>query len=174
MGKIIYYVACSLDGYLADEKGGVDWLTPYQEAGFDYGYEAFYQKIGFIISGSKTFEQASNFPGGWAFPHATTYIFSSRQIDTLGREDLVLWNGGIRELSEQLKKKNEDTWLIGGANLAGQFVNEGMLDEVILSIMPTMLGRGVPIFEGVTKAFNLRVNHQESFPNGVVQLVYRF
>ncbi|MEO1261513.1 MAG: dihydrofolate reductase family protein [Bacteroidota bacterium] len=172
MGKIIFYVAASLDGMISDENGGVDWLTPYQEAGLDYGYTEFYKNIGYIVTGSKTFEQAKGFPGGWAFPHSETYIFSSRALDTMGRKDLILWKGGIKELAEQLKKKEKDTWLLGGANLAGQFINEGQCDEVILSVMPTVLGRGRPLFDGIKNPFDLKLKKQESFPNGVVQLVY--
>lgn len=173
MGKIIFYVAASLDGFLADENGGVDWLMPYQEAGFDYGYHEFYEKIGHIVTGSKTFEQARNFPGGWAFPHAKTYIFSSRQLDLQGMDDLVLWDGTIPELGNQLRAEEKDTWLIGGANLAGQFFNEGFVDELVLSIMPTILGKGMPIFAGIEKTFNTNLMNNISYPNGVTQLVYK-
>ena len=172
MGKIIYYVAASLDGFIADENGGVDWLTPYQEAGYDYGYAEFYEHIGYIITGSKTFEQASNFPGGWAFPHALTYIFSNRTLDTQNRDDLILWKSGIDALASELRKQEKDTWLIGGSNLAGQFFNEGALDEILLSIMPTILGKGIPLFDGIKKVGNADLRNHVTFPNGVVQLVY--
>ena len=174
MGKIIFYVASSLDGFLADENGGVDWLMSYQEAGYDYGYTDFYKNIGYIVTGSKTFEQASNFPGGWAFPNSTTYIFTSRELDTQGRDDLIVWKGSIVDLVNELKEKAKDTWLIGGANLAGQFFNEGLVDEVVLSIMPTVLGKGLPLFVGIEKQMDLVLKKQEAFPNGVLQLVYGF
>ncbi len=172
MGKIIFYVAVSLDGFLADENGGVDWLVPYQEAGYDYGYKDFYKKIGYILTGSKTYEQASNFPGGWAFPHTKTYIFTSRKLDTQGRSDLILWKGGINDLANELKEKEKDIWLLGGAKLAGQFFNEGRVDKLVLSIMPTVLGKGRPLFVGLEKPFDLVLKKSISFPNGVVQLVY--
>ena len=172
MGKIIFYVATSLDGFISDENGGVDWLMPYQEAGYDYGYAAFYESIGYIITGSKTYEQAREFPGGWAFPHTKTFIFSSRQLDLGGRDDLELWNGEINVLANDLRGKDQNTWLIGGAHLAGQFFNNGQIDEVILSIMPTVLGKGRPLFEGIGNQFDLKLKNKESFPNGVVQLEY--
>lgn len=173
MGKIIFYVAASLDGYIADEQGGIDWLMPFQEAGYDYGYPSFYEKIGQIITGSKTFEQASNFPGGWNFPHSTTYIFSSRQLDLGGRSDLKIWNKGIVPLANQLKKETTDSWMLGGAHLAGQFFNEKEIDEVILSVMPVVLGKGRPLFEGIKGLLQFDLINQSSFPNGVVQLHYR-
>ena len=172
MGKIIFYVAASLDGFLADENGGVDWLMPYQEAGYDYGYAAFYKNIGYVITGSKTFEQARNFPGGWSTPHAVTYIFTSRQLETDGRKDLILWNGDITELANELKEKEKDTWLMGGAKLAGQFFNEGKVDELILSVIPTILGKGRPLFDGIERQLDLVLKKEVNFPNGVVQLVY--
>lgn len=172
MGKIIFYVASSLDGYLSDENGGVDWLMPYQNAGYDYGYADFYKNIGHIITGSKTYEQVKDFPGGWAFPHADTYIFTSRNLDTQNRKDLILWNRGIEVLADILKQKEKDTWMLGGANLAGQFFNKGKIDEVILSIMPIALGKGMPLFDGLDKAVEFELKEQKAFPNGVMQMRY--
>ncbi len=172
MGKCIYYFASSTDGFLADENGGVEWLDAFNHAGFDYGYQAFYSKIGFIISGSATFEQASNFPGGWAFPNVETYVFSSRNIDTAGRPDIHLWKRTIQDLSEKLKGEEKDTWLIGGANLAGQFAKAGLLDEVLITVIPVVLGNGKPFFDGIGEHLPLKLKRHEIFPNGVVQLTY--
>ncbi len=174
MGKIIYYVAASLDGFISDELGSVEWLNPFNNVGYDYGYSDFYGKIGFIITGSKTYEQAKNFPGGWAFPNTETYVFSSRDLNTNGQNDIHLWKNGINELSRILREKEKDTWLIGGANLAGQFANAGLLDELILSVMPVMLGDGKPLFGGVKKQIPMKLEKNEHFQNGVVQLTYTF
>ena len=172
MGKIIFYVASSLDGYLSDENGGVDWLMPFQNAGYDYGYADFYKNIGYIITGSKTYEQAKDFPGGWAFPHAETYIFTSRNLDTENRKDLILWNDGIEKLADELRQKEKDTWMLGGANLAGQFFNKGKIDELVLSTMPLALGKGRPLFDGVEQPINFELKEFMDFPNGVVQMRY--
>lgn len=172
MGKIKFYVAASLDGYLSDEHGGVDWLTPFQNVGYDYGYAKFMSTIGYIVSGSKTYEQAKDFPGGWSFPVSRSYIFTSRNLETDGRDDIVLWRGGISELSENLRSEEKDAWLLGGAKLAGQFFNEGCVDELILSVMPVILGKGTPLFDGISKHIPMRLKATESFPNGVVQLAY--
>lgn len=172
MSKIIYYVAMSLDGFIADESGGVAWLDPFNKVDFDYGYQAFYDGIGTIITGSKTYEQAKYFPGGWSFPGCKTYIFSSRNPDLSGREDLIHWKQDIESLTKSLRKEDKHTWLIGGANLAGQFVNKGCLDELIVSIMPILLGNGRPLFSGVKEWQHMQLQQKDTFPNGVVQLTY--
>lgn len=172
MGKIIFYVACSLDGHLSDEHGGVEWLEPFQNVPYDYGYTDFTESIGYIISGSKTYEQAKNFPEGWNFPVEQSYIFSSRKLETDGRDDILIWNEGIPKITEILTKKEADTWLLGGAKLAGQFFNENAVDELILAVMPVVLGNGKPLFDGIKKPTDMKLISSESFPNGVVQLKY--
>lgn len=172
MSKTIFYVAASLDGFLADENGGVDWLTPFQEAPYDYGYAEFLGKIGQVVTGSKTYEQAKDFPGGWNFPGTKSWVFTQRNLETDGREDIVLWRGAAKELMEDLKELPKDTWLLGGATLAANFFNEGLVDELVLTQIPVVLGKGKPLFEGIAKPLNLKLEKVEQFPNGVVQLIY--
>lgn len=173
MGKIIFYVASSIDGYLADENGGVDWLTPFQNVPYDYGYAKFLNSIGHVITGSKTYEQAKEFPGGWNFPGTHTYVFSSRKVDIGDRNNIEHWQGSVAELAALLQGEKKDTWLLGGAHLAGQFFNENLVDELILSIMPVVLGKGKPLFDGIEQHLPLELISSENFPNGVMQLTYR-
>ena len=173
MGKIKFYVAASLDGHLSDENGSVDWLMPFQEAPYDYGYAAFMATIGFIVSGSKTYEQAKEFPGGWHFPNAHSYIFTSRELDSGGRKDITFYKGGVVELAAQLRQEERDTWLLGGAHLAGQFFNAGCVDELVLSVMPLVLGKGRPLFDGIANQVSVQLKNTVTFDNGVVQLHYQ-
>ena len=71
-----------------------------------------------------------------------------------------------------MTKEKKDTWLLGGAHLAGQFFNEGMIDELVLSVMPVVLGSGKPLLEGIKASFQMQFKKVESFPNGVVQTTY--
>lgn len=172
MGKIKFYVAASLDAYLSDENGGVDWLMPFQNVSYDYGYALFLSSVGYIVSGSKTYEQARNFPGGWNFPGTHSFIFTSRNLETDGRKDIELWNGSVENITDVLREKKKDTWLLGGAKLAGEFFNRNAVDELILSIMPVVLGKGMPLFDGILKNIPMKLTDSETFPNGVVQLKY--
>ncbi|MCF8245474.1 MAG: dihydrofolate reductase family protein [Saprospiraceae bacterium] len=172
MGKTIFYVAASLDGFLADENGSVDWLMPFQNEPYDYGYTDFLGQIGHVLTGSLTYEQAKEFPGGWNFPDTTTWVFAQRNLETEGRNDIILWRNGAVELMEKLRSEPKDIWLLGGARLAANFFNEGLVDELVLTQIPLVLGKGKPLFEGVAKQFDLRLQKVEQFPNGVVQLTY--
>ena len=173
MGKVIFYVAASLDGYLADENGSVDWLLPYQHVPYDYGYADFLQSIGHVVTGSYTYEQAKDFPGGWNFPGTKTWVFSRRNLDTEGREDIELWRGGVGELVAKLRDEPKHIWLLGGAKLAAAFFNEGLVNELILTQIPIVLGRGKPLFEELEGQLSLALQAVEKFPNGVVQVTYR-
>lgn len=174
MGKILFYVASSLDGYLADENGGVDWLLPFQNVPYDYGYGAFMKRLGVVVTGSKTFEQARNFPGGWSYGGIQTYVCTRRQPDIEGLKGVALWPGDIRELGEKVRQEKKDTWLLGGAALAASFFNEGLVDEMILSVMPLVLGKGLPLFTNIETPLPLKLENMTSFPNGVIQMTYTF
>jgi len=132
------------------------------------------KRIGVVVTGSKTFEQARNFPGGWSIPGIQTYVCSRRPLDLEGQKGVVLWSGGIRELGKKVRKEKKDTWLIGSAALAASFFNEGLVDEMILSVMPLVLGKGMPLFTGIEKHLPLKLEEVTNFPNGVVQMTYTF
>lgn len=173
MSKTIFYVAASLDGYLADENGSVDWLMPFQNAPYDYGYADFIASIGHVITGSKTYEQAKDFPGGWNFPNKKTWVFTQRNLETEGREDIVLWRNSPAELMTLLRSEPKNIWMLGGAQLATAFFNGGLVDELVLTQIPVVLGKGKPLFEGISGQLKLDLKKVEQFPNGVVQLIYK-
>lgn len=170
---VIYYVATSLDGQIATADGGVDWLAPFEATGTDYGYAEFFRSVDALVMGRKTFEKSLSF-ATWPYEERTCRVFSSHRSRgalppavALTREDPTavveaLGAGGARRI-----------WLVGGGRLAGEFLSRGLISETILSLVPVVLGAGIPLFGGHGAPPGLELREVHSFPNGLVQLRYR-
>ena len=171
MGKIVLYIAASLDGLIADEHGGVEWLNEYQIPEEDYGYKDFLKTLGAVVMGSKTYEQILTF-NHW-YENVEGYVFTSRNLRAIEGESINFITGEPRPLIEKLQLLEKDSWLVGGANLITQFINEGLLDELILTIIPKILGNGIPLFTEITQLKKLELQHHKVYPKSVMQLSYK-
>ncbi len=171
MTEIIYYVAASLDGYIATPDGGVDWLSAYNTEGEDYGYSAFYQSVDALIEGSKTYEQALGF-GEWPHPGKPCWVCTRRALET-NHPEVRFTSGGPEEVVAELRRRGlRRVWLVGGAQLAASFRKQRMIDQYIVSVIPTVLGSGIPLFGSPGPQENLRLTDCKRYPSGVVQLSY--
>ena len=172
MAKIILYIAQSVDGFIAEENGGVDWLNQYLKPDEDYGYNDFYQSLGAVIVGSKTYEQSISFRH-W-YTDKESYVFTSRRLPVPEGWKPVFCQGDPRPLVQELKKKPKDTWLVGGAAMVTSFLNAGLVDEIILSIIPEIIGRGIPLFQDIGRWHKPQLIANRQYKYGVTQLHYRF
>ena len=171
MGKIILYIAASLDGLIADENGGVGWLDEYQIPNEDYGYKDFLKTLGAVVMGSKTYEQILTF-NHW-YEDVEGYVFTSRNLQGIEGESISFINEQPQALIAKLRLLEKDSWLVGGGNLITQFINEGLLDELILTVIPKILGKGIPLFNGIIQLDTLELTKHKIYPNSVVQLSYK-
>jgi dihydrofolate reductase len=141
--KITLYIAESLDGYIARENGQIDWLTPFEGRGEDYGYSEFIGTVDTVVMGRATYDQVKTF-GDFPYKGKTCYVLS-RALK--GRDEHVEFIGGdvfawVRRLKAQ---PGAGIWLVGGARAAEAFFRERLIDEYILSIVPVVLGAGIPL-----------------------------
>lgn len=154
MGKTVYYTAVSLDGYIADEHHSLDWLFQFGDADED-DFGAFIKDVGAVAMGSSTYQWLlDNYiyadpesPKPW--PHAQpTWVFSSRSLPTIPGADIRFVQGSIGPAYEHMRTVAEgrDIWVAGGGDLAGQFYEQGALDEIILTVAPVILSKGAPLF----------------------------
>ena len=174
MSKIKLYIACSLDGYIAREDGSIDWLTEYENnSKTDYGYSEFYDTIGIVLMGRKTYEQVTGF-GDWPYGEKKVYVFT-RQKETLHHEKNVeFFSGNIKEFVLQLKKNTEkDIWLVGGSQLIKVFLEENLVQDMIIFVVPIILGSGIPLFDHVGKNIRLSSEGGGKYENGLVRLEYK-
>lgn len=170
MADIVYYVAASLDGFIATPDGGVGWLAPFEASGEDYGYAAFYATVDALLLGSRTYEQSLTF-GPWPYEGKPTWVFSHRSFES-GPDVTVTENTPLGVAAELDARGVRRAWLVGGAALAASFRAEGLITEYIVSVMPVILGGGVPLFAGPGSQERLRVVESRTYDDGVVQVRY--
>lgn len=142
--KIVLYICHSLDGYIAEEDGGVSWAEKVDSGGSDCGYTDFLNSIDTAIIGKTTYEQMI----GWddpLFKNKQCFVFSSSPNQSV--KDVQFVNQEASSFVHELKQREgANIWLLGGGKLVSTFLNEGLIDEMILSIIPMTLGKGIPLF----------------------------
>ena len=168
------YIACSLDGFIARENGNIDWLTEYENSSeTDYGYSEFYSSIGTVLMGRKTYEQVLGF-GVWPYGEKKTYVFT-RQNEPLRRErNIEFVSGDVGKFVRRLKENtDEDIWLVGGSQLIRAFLEEDLVQDLIIFVVPVILGGGIPLFDRIGKEVRLRMIDTKRYENGLVRLEYK-
>ncbi len=171
---VVLYIAASLDGFVADRDGGIDWLDQAtSKADGDYGYADFYASVGTLVMGRRTYEQVRGF-GAWPYLGKPTVVFSSHRPDG-EHPEAEFASGDPDEVIASLRSQVEgDIWLVGGGDLIASFRAAGLIDTIILTILPVLLGEGVPLFAGAQPGGGLRHVETHTFESGVVQLRYDF
>lgn len=172
MTEIVYYVASSLDGFLAPRDGSLGWLTPFESSGTDYGYADFYASVDAVLVGARTYEQALTFPE-WPYTGKPTWVFSSRTLAPAA-PDVVVTDATPDEVVADLARRGiARAWLVGGGALAGSFQSAGLIDEYRVSVMPVVLGSGIGILGGRGLQQTLELAGLVTCGDGVVQGTYR-
>ncbi|HEV8504749.1 MAG TPA: dihydrofolate reductase family protein [Chitinophagaceae bacterium] len=169
MGKIVCNLATSVDGFIADENGGVDWLNDFQAE--DYGMIEFFEQCGTAIMGSKTYEQALSF-NSW-FGKMEGVVFTSRKLPSFKNETINFVNGDPAPVVEELNKKEKDSWLVGGGQLITSFIDLHLLDELIITVVPRLLGNGLALCPSIKEVSTLQLLDSKAHADGVLQVRYR-
>lgn len=190
--RVQYYCAASLDGYIADPDDGIEWLTGYEgsyegadaEPGPMSGggsYERFYEGIGALVMGSVTYEfLLEHMKKGDDLPYKgkPCWVLSSRDLPLPGGDDgeVRIRNAPVRELFAEMAESAGDghLWVMGGGNVASQFADEGLLHDLILTVVPVVLGQGKPLFDRQLPGGPLQLTGTSVFQTGMVELRYEF
>lgn len=175
MGKVLLYIAISLDGFIATPDGGVAWLDGFNVPDEDYGYNTMYARLGAVVMGGITYRQILGFGHWYGGSNVKSYIVTRGKLENPPNQDAVAFSGDVRDLVTKIRAETDkDIWLVGGADLVVQFMQHNLIDEYHISIMPVILGRGIPLFKGATlgKSQSVKLDTVKSYPNGVVQVIY--
>jgi dihydrofolate reductase len=168
--RIIYYVAVSADGFIARPDGDVAWLDRPQTAG-DYGMAAFYKTIDTVLMGRKTYEVGLKL-GQDGYAGKRNYVFS-RTLRPRPRARIQIVSGDVGELAWKLRaEEGRNVWLVGGGELAAAFLDAGQLDEMIVHVMPTIVGEGIPLLQPRHRTIELRLRSARTYRDGVLRLHY--
>ncbi len=171
MRKLKYYVAVSVDNFIAHEDGSLGGFLLEGEHVADY-LESF-KWFDVVLMGRKTYEVGLKMGVTNPYPTMKQYVFS-RTMKESPDENVELVSENIVELVRELKNQTgKDIYLCGGANLATMLFAENLIDEIILKLNPVLLGSGIPLFSGVIKQTDLELTDSKIYKNGVVLLFYR-
>jgi dihydrofolate reductase len=156
MGKTQYYTATTLDGYIADENNSLDWLFQVdRETGESTYYDRFFAGVGAMAMGATTYqwvldhEHVLDEPAKWQSWYGATpsWVFTHRPLPTVPGADIRFVQGDVAEVHAAMRAASDDRniWLVGGGDLVGQFADQGLLDEIIVSVAPVTLGGVAPL-----------------------------
>ena len=151
--KTHYYTATSIDGRIADEDDSLAWLFQFgSDPAVDDRYETFVAGVGALVMGSTTYEwllreEIRDDPTRWPYAQPT-WVFTSRELPGLEGADLRFASGPVEPVHAEiaaLLPEGKDLWVVGGGELAGMFLDAGLLDELHLGVAPVFLGAGAPL-----------------------------
>ncbi|GAA4297035.1 dihydrofolate reductase family protein [Nibribacter koreensis] len=168
--KVKLYIAASLDGFIAGPNDEIDWLNAYMDGSSDYGYNAFYAGVDTTLMGNGTYKVIQNFD---PFPYIgkTNYVFSRQTTIPPAPHVDYISQDPVQFVTQLKTTPGKDIWLIGGGQINAILLNAGLIDEIILSYVPEILGRGIPLFTDQTHPTKFTLVSTESFKSGLVQLV---
>lgn len=173
MRKVTLFIAMSLDGYIADKDGGVDWLNGQEENDENTDtYSEFIKTIDTIIMGWNTYHQLTSelSPEEWVYPEQVSYVITHREIPSTER--IRFTSESPCDLVKRLREEEGNgIWICGGASIVRQLMETDLIDTLHISVIPTLLGDGVRLFGPLEKEQKLRLVKTQSY-NGITDLVY--
>lgn len=167
MRKLIAGFAISLDGYIEGPHGEYDWITMDK----DFDYAAHMKRFDAFFFGRKSYEKLRQ-AGNVTFPDIQNYVFSN-SLETVDK-DSILIKGDIHKAVMSIKEQEgREVAVYGGANLLTSLLDLRLVDELIMSVMPVVLGAGKPMVSGLKQRAYLTLVDTRKFASGTVQLIYR-
>lgn len=168
--KVILYIAMSVDGYIADENGSVTWLDKYNDESTMDSFGEFFSSVDIVIMGRKSYDQVLTF-GDYPYKDIKSYVYSNSKT---GRDEHAEYvNKSPKELINELKEQiGKDIWLLGGADLIQSFVEDDLIDEYQIAVIPVILGKGIPLFKEINTTIDLSLAPKKS-AKGFDMLCYR-
>jgi len=169
--KVVVFIACSIDGYIAGKNENLDFLSLVEAPGEDYGYNDFIQTVDTVILGRKTYDMVLGF--GVPFPHAERKCYVISGTRTGSDQHVSFWNHSPAELINYLQQQaGTDIFVDGGAQVIHSLLQEGLIDRLTISFIPHLLGEGIQLFSNGRPEQQMQLVQSKSFPSGLVQLTY--
>jgi dihydrofolate reductase len=192
VARTVYYCASSLDGYIAEADDSLDWLLNYQGI-FEHeaaepdpmseggAYEGFYEDVRALVAGSATYEWILDHldvagGGEWPYRGKPCWVLSSCEMRLPEGEgvDVRIVDASVGELYGEMAAAATGgvLWVVGGGNVASQFADEGLIDEVHVTVVSVALGAGKPLFDRRLPSGPMQLTGTRTFRNGMVELRY--
>lgn len=171
--KVSLFIAMSLDGYIVGSNGDVNWLEGHGDDSENIdSYSEFIKDIATVLMGWNTYYQIAFelSPKEWIYKNLTTYVFTHRDCNS--SEKIKFLNEDVCQFLKKIKsEEGKGIWICGGANLIQQLMEDNLIDEYYISIIPTILGEGIPLFNKISKERKLKLISTKKY-NGIVEVIY--
>lgn len=172
MRKTVLFISMSIDGYIADKNGDVDWLEGQEEKESNLdSYNDFIKNTDTIIMGWNTYHQIITklSKDNWIYEQQTCYVVTHREKKSTN--NIIFTDKKPSEIVKTLKKKQgKNIWICGGANTVNQLIKDNLIDEYYISVIPTILGEGIPLFQK-NRELKLKLIGTKTY-NGITDLIY--
>lgn len=175
MRKIKLYIAASIDGYIADPDGGLDWLSGYPiTPELNYGYNEFFNSVDSVIMGGRTYRDILNMDVLYPYSEKISYIITRNKNNQATIENIQFLSENIIETISNLKEQQgKDIWLVGGGEIISILLDNNLVDEMIITHIPKILGDGIPLFPKMRVESNWKLLNSQSYNNGVLSVEYQ-
>jgi dihydrofolate reductase len=171
--KIIVHIATSADGYIARPDGNLDWLTNRPAPKGFYGLPQFMRTVDAKVLGRKTFDLSLEMGGAHFSATNVHYVFSRQPPPPSVPAGVRFVTEPISTFATQMRARpGKNMWMMGGGEIIASFLDEGAIDEFIISVVPVFIGEGIPLIAPRHREVPLRLRSTKAFPDGVVQLHY--
>lgn len=179
--QVTIHMAASLDGFIARKDGRVDWMETSDEfAGGEpidpAAVEAFLKTIDCYVMGARTYETALRFESqglGWPYGDKPTFVLTRRQLPN-ARKTVEFHSGDLAPfVNGRLKPAFRNIWFVGGSSVSAECLRLGLADEILYSILPILIGEGIPFFEKLSQDFSLHLAGVKAYKSGTVALRYK-
>ena len=169
-------MVCSLDGVIAKPDGDVSWLRSHDR--YDEGVTLsdqeiveFLNDIDCYVMGSRTYEHSLDL--GWPYGDTPVVVLTSRSLKS-DKVSVEFHSGNLADIvNKNLKPRFKNIWMVGGANAAREFIRHDLADEIVISIMPVVLGDGLLLFDSINTERKLHLHDTKAYRDGIVELTYQ-
>lgn len=169
--KVILYIAMSLDGYIAGPNDDLSFLSRVEQEGQDYGYAEFVKSVDTIIIGRKSYDKVISM--GYEYPHADKDVYIITRQERPSEGTFRYYAGNLADLVARLKNEaGKNIYCDGGAEVVQELLRNRLIDELVISVIPVMLGNGVRLFKDGRPEQELKLVATKQFDKGLVQLHY--
>jgi dihydrofolate reductase len=170
--KVILYISMSLDGYIAKPNDDLSFLSIVEKVEEDYGYSELLSQVDTIILGRKTYDWVIKQVGELPYKDKNVYIITKTFRPNKGK--IVFYSGNLTELIHNLKIQNQKNILCeGGAEIVNELLRKDLIDELIISIIPILVGKGIRLFDENRPEQKLKLISVKTFESGLIQLHYK-
>lgn len=170
--KVVLFIAQTLDGYIAGPNGELDFLKCVEETNVDYGYSDFFNSVDVVILGRKTYEKLLSFKIDDLYPGKKIVVLTKGNMHSQNAR-ITFFSGDIKTLISDLKKSTtQNIYCDGGSETIFQLLQYNLIDEMNISIIPILIGNGIPLFKKSEFSKNLKLLSVNSFSSGLVLIKY--